>query len=137
MVQDVLIVVLRRVCDFQHRHTGAFRGWLRVIFVNHLKKYFRDQAKNVCLFRLDDATDPSSALSHFFDHEHDMYVAHRAMQIAEKDFSEITWAAFRRQVVEGHSTLQVAQDLQLSINAVLKAKSRVLKRIRKELQVMT
>ena len=136
LVQDVLIVVLRRVSDFQHRHTGAFRGWLRVIFVNHLKKYFRDQAKNACRFHLDDACDPNSPLSHFFDQEHDMYMAHRAMNVAEKDFSEITWSAFMRQVIEGQSTLQVAQDLQLSTNAVLKAKSRVLKRIRQELHAM-
>ena len=133
LVEDILIVVIRRVNEFRRRHTGAFRGWLRAIFVNQLRKYFRDHAKHTCLFGLDDACDPNSGLSHFFDQEHDHYMAHRAMQLAEKDFSETTWAAFHQQIVENISAHQVAAGLWISINAVLKAKSRVLKRIRSEL----
>jgi len=137
LVQDVLFVVVRRVNDFQRRHEGAFRGWLRAIFTNHLKKYFRDHAKHTSHFNLDEACDPHSALSHFFDLEHEQHIAHQAMRIVRNDFSEITWTAFHQQVVDGSNAQQVASDLQLSLNAVLKAKSRVLKRIRQELLCLT
>ena len=43
LIQEVLMVVVRRVSEFEHRGPGAFRAWLRGILANHLKKYFRDR----------------------------------------------------------------------------------------------
>ena len=44
----------------------------------------------------------------------------------------VTWQAFLRHVQEGEPALQVAEALGLSVNSVLLAKSRVLKRLRQE-----
>ena len=49
------------------------------------------------------------------------------------DFAPATWQAFRRHVLEGEPAGQVAEELGLSLNSVLLAKSRVLKRLRQEL----
>jgi RNA polymerase sigma-70 factor (ECF subfamily) len=49
------------------------------------------------------------------------------------DFKPVTWQAFRRHVMEGEPALEVAKALKLSLNSVLLAKSRVLKRVRQEL----
>lgn len=134
LTQDVLMVVVRRVHEFKHQHVGAFRGWLRSILANHLKRYFREHAEQACPIELDDVRDSNSHLSHAFDREHDEYLVRRAMKIASTDFSETTWTAFHEQVVFGKGPRQVAEQLQITINAVIKARSRVLKRIRKELQ---
>ena len=134
IAQDVLIVVIRRVDEFQRGHVGAFRGWLRMILANHLKNYFRAQTRRNSLLPLDDVADSNSELSRIFDREHDMHLALRAMSIVKPDFQESTWLAFLGQVVEGRSAHEVAEELQLSLNAVIKAKSRVLRRIRNELR---
>ena len=134
LMQEVLVVVARRVHEFEHAHAGAFRGWLRSILANHLKKYCRERAARPCEFQLDDLTDPHSGLSQRLDREHDEYLARRMLQIVEQDFSSETWSAFRRQALEGQRPKEVARELGLSLNAVIKAKSRVLKRLRQELE---
>jgi RNA polymerase sigma-70 factor (ECF subfamily) len=44
----------------------------------------------------------------------------------------VTWQAFLRHVQEGEPAGQVAEALGLSLNSVLLAKNRVLKRLRQE-----
>ncbi len=119
---------------FSPSTSGAFRGWLRIILANHLKHYFRSkQAHAKVRFALDDMTDHRTQLSQLFDLEHDQFLASRAMKMAAGDFSPTTWAAFELQVVQNLPAEVVADRLGLSVNAVLKSKSRVLKRIRQEL----
>jgi len=48
-----------------------------------------------------------------------------------------TWRAFRRQVVDECSASSVADELGLTANAVLIAKSRVLRRLREEARGLT
>ena len=48
------------------------------------------------------------------------------------DFAPVTWAAFRRQVIDGICETDAAAELGLSVNAALIAKSRVLSRPRAE-----
>jgi RNA polymerase sigma-70 factor (ECF subfamily) len=50
----------------------------------------------------------------------------------ETDFSSATWLAFRRSALDGQPVASVAAELGVSENAVLLAKSRVLKRLRAE-----
>jgi RNA polymerase sigma-70 factor (ECF subfamily) len=48
------------------------------------------------------------------------------------DFAAVTWQAFRRYVLEGEPAARVAEELGLSLNSVILAKSRVLNRLRQE-----
>lgn len=131
--QEVFIVVSRRIPSFQHRHPGAFRGWLRSILQNEIKKYFSVHRQRRCTLSIDDLVIDDSRLARLHDYEHDVYIAKQAMRIVQLDFSKDTWIAFERQVLEGFSPKETAIQLGISINAALKAKSRVLKRIRFEL----
>jgi RNA polymerase sigma-70 factor, ECF subfamily len=69
-----------------------------------------------------------------WDREHDEFHAGRAMRTIQGDFAPATWAAFRRQVIDGRPPVEVADELGLTLNAVILAKSRVLKRLREELR---
>ena len=55
------------------------------------------------------------------------------MRRVQGDFVATTWQAFRRHVLESKPAPRVAEELGLSLNSVLLAKSRVLKRLRREL----
>lgn len=133
LVQEVMIVVARRVKEFEHAHPGAFRGWLRAILSNQIKKYFREHPGPVCMIPLEDVANSESVLSSIFDREHDEYFAARAMRMAKVDFEPVTWRAFEMQVLDGRTPKETSETLKLSLNAVIKAKSRVLKRLRQEL----
>jgi RNA polymerase sigma-70 factor (ECF subfamily) len=138
--QDVLLVVFREVGGFARRGPGAFRGWLRTILAHRVRDHFRGRKNRPTatgdsdfLRRLDELESPESALSRLWDREHDEYVAASLMRRVQGDFATATWQAFRRHVLEGEPAARVAAELGLSLNSVLLAKSRVLKRLRQEL----
>ena len=140
LVQDVLLVVFRKVAGFEWRGQGAFRAWLRTILANRVRDYFRGQkyrptatGDSDFLRRLDELESPASALSQLWDREHDEHVAASLLRRVQGDFAPATWQAFRRHVLEGDPAVKVAEELGLSLNSVLLAKSRVLKRLRQEL----
>ena len=69
LVQDVLVVVFRKVGGFERRGKGAFRAWLRTILANRVRNYFRGQSRQPTatgdsdfLRRLDELESPDSAL---------------------------------------------------------------------------
>jgi RNA polymerase sigma-70 factor (ECF subfamily) len=139
-VQDVILVVFREVAEFERRRQGAFRAWLRTILAHRVRDYFRGlkyrptaTGDSDFLRRLDELESPDSALSRLWDSEHDRHVAASLMQRVQGDFAPVTWQAFRRHALEGEPAVQVAEALGLSLNSVLLAKSRVLKRLRQEL----
>jgi RNA polymerase sigma-70 factor (ECF subfamily) len=137
--QEVLLVVVREVARFDRRRAGAFRAWLRTILAHRVRDYFRGRAGRAvgaggtpAWERLEELADPDSLLSRLWDREHDEHVAARAMDRVRVDFTETTWAAFAGQVLEGRSAAEVAAELGISRNAALVAKSRVLARVRAE-----
>ena len=74
--------------------------------------------------QISELADPQSELSQLWNQEHDRHVAQRLLQLVEGDFTPTTWQAFRRVVIDGVRASQAAQELGLSVNAVLIAKSR-------------
>jgi len=140
VVQDVLTTLVRELPRFDHnQRPGAFRAWLRMITVHRLRAYWerrdsRPPAKGgpdqqEALAQL---ADPTSALSQAWDLEHDRHVTQTLLDSIRLEFQPATWQAFERQVQHGRSASQVAAELGLSVNAVLIAKSRVLKRLREK-----
>jgi len=132
IVQEVLLVVVRRVSEFEHEHPGAFRGWLRAILANHLRTYYRRTFPHQCEFPLESLTDPQDPLAQLLDREHEEHIARQLMKVVKADFSLITWTAFCKQVLEGKSPATVAAELNVSINIAIQSKFRVLKRLRQE-----
>ncbi|WP_020471272.1 RNA polymerase sigma factor [Zavarzinella formosa] len=139
LVQEVMVVVVTEVSGFIHRGEGAFRAWLRGILANRLREFFRLRNRRPVATGDDDFQDllgelecPESSLSKLWDREHDHHVAGQLLIRVRGDFAPVTWQAFRLQVLDGHPARRVADELGQSLNAVLLAKSRVLKRLREE-----
>ncbi len=140
LIQEVLLYVFREVGRFERRGPGAFRAWLRTILGNRVRDYFRRQQHRPAatggsdfLRALDELESPDSDLSRQWDRDHDEHVAAALMRRVQGDFAPATWLAFRRHVLEGEPAGKVAEELGLSLNSVLLAKSRVIKRLRQEL----
>ena len=132
LVQEVLLVVVKRVKEFEREHPGAFRGWLRSILANHLRNYYRKRPAGKCEFPLEGLTDPNSVLSKSLDREHDEHIVRQLMKLVEKDFKPTTWQAFREQVLEGRTPGDVAAELDVSLSVVIQSKYRVMQRLRQE-----
>jgi RNA polymerase sigma-70 factor (ECF subfamily) len=136
LVQDVLFVVSRKISKFERRGRGAFRTWLRAILANRVRDYFRGKKYLPSITRdssLDEFDLPDSALSQLWERDHDEHVAAALIQRVQGDFKPVAWQPFRRHVMEGEPAVEVAKALKLSLNSVLLAKRRVVKRVRQEL----
>jgi|SRR5579884_353657 len=144
LVQEVLLTVAREAAKFQHSgRPGAFRHWLRSILANRLREFWRERRQRPAAGgdsdfagMLDQLQDPDSGLSHLWDQEHDQHIVRRLLAMIEPQFSQSTWQAFRRVVLDGARPDTVAAELGLSVNAVFIAKSRVLGRLREEGRVL-
>jgi RNA polymerase sigma factor (sigma-70 family) len=145
LTQDVMAVVVSELPQFKHnQRPGAFRNWLRRITVNRLRVLWRARqtrppatGDSDFLKMLDQLEDPNSGMSRLWDQQHDQHVARRLMELVEPQFEPTTWKAFRRVALDGVKAAKVAAELNMSVNAVLLSKSRVLSRLRQEMQGLT
>lgn len=140
LVQEVLLAVSKDLCKFDHGgQPGAFRGWLKAILVNRLRKFWRardrrpqargDSDIDARLAQLD---DPASEMSQVWNRQHDQYLLRQLLALAEPHFAPNTWKAFCRVALDGSKPDVVAEELGISLNAVVIAKCRVLSRLRQE-----
>jgi RNA polymerase sigma-70 factor (ECF subfamily) len=141
LVQETLAIVVGQVQDFQHsQRPGAFRNWLRTTLANRLRLFRRSERLRTAsltnsdlLARLGEALEKEEGpLVQTWDHDHDRYIARKFLEKIEPDFQPVTWLAFRRVVIQGCDPEQTAEELEISLDSVYAAKSRILKRLRQE-----
>jgi RNA polymerase sigma-70 factor (ECF subfamily) len=139
IAQDVMGILVRELPGFRRRRPGSFRRWLRTLTVHRLAAHYRARHRRPLALGatpeecpLAQLADPNSELSRLWDEEHDRHVLRRLMELIGPMFEPTTLAAFRRLAFDGVAPAQAAEELGLSLNAVLLAKSRVLSRLRQE-----
>ena len=140
LIQEVLLSVSKDLGSFDHPgQPGAFRGWLKAILINRLRKFWRSRDRRPQArgdsdidARLAQLDDPNSELSQIWNREHDQYVLRQLLALAEPHFAPTTWKAFCRVALEGAQADVVALEMGISKNAVIVAKCRVLSRLRQE-----
>jgi len=139
VVQEVFKSVLTSLDDFRSDR-GAFRAWLRGITRHRIQDHFRGReglptAKGGTdaqrhLLQIPDTSDPSIATGSL-DTDHGVW--RRALEMVQAEFEARTWQAFWRVAVDGERPADIAGELGMTLHAVYKAKSRVLRRVRQEL----
>ena len=140
LIQEVLATVSRELPEFRHnQRKGAFRSWLRRILVNRLRDLQRSAkyrpivtGASSMIETFEELEDDASGVSQSWDQQHDMHVMKRLMELVRPQFEPLTWQAFRLQAVDGLSAQEVASQLQMTMNSVYLAKSRVLNNLRRE-----
>ncbi|WP_184300515.1 RNA polymerase sigma factor [Aporhodopirellula rubra] len=140
ITQEVIIILMRELPAFRRQRTGSFRSWLRGITVNQLrialrksKKFQQTDSPGIEMeAELDELANPASIAAKKWDEEHDAMVLKRIVKVVRADFKETTWTAFQRYAIEKRPPAEVAAELNISLNSVLLAKSRVLRRMREE-----
>jgi RNA polymerase sigma-70 factor, ECF subfamily len=138
LAQEVFVVVIREIPRFQRQREGSFRAWLRQVTVNKVRTHRRRRHRRPAAGLdpadgfLDSLADPNCDLAREWDMDHDRHVFQKLLAVVQPDFSATTWEAFRRFAVDGLPAAVVAEEMSLSVNSVIQAKSRILKRLREE-----
>jgi RNA polymerase sigma-70 factor (ECF subfamily) len=120
---------------------GAFRGWLFAIVRNQLSKM---QGRERRAPRGSGGTSAQEMLHEqpareegeeaLWDREYKHQRFRWAAERARGEFAENSWQAFWQTAVEGRPAADVAGSLGMKLGALYTARSRVLKRIRQEIQ---
>jgi RNA polymerase sigma-70 factor (ECF subfamily) len=140
IVQEVLLIVFENVQSFRREREGSFRTWLRRVVENQLRRAQRRARRNARLVgdssrlaeQIEQLADPDSELSLRWDREHDQHVFNQILTLVRADYQEKTWEAFERFALRDEPVGSVSRSLGMTENAVILAKSRVLRRLRQE-----
>jgi RNA polymerase sigma-70 factor (ECF subfamily) len=135
-VQDVLTLLVEKLPSFTYNPAQSFRAWLRTVTVNKCRDILRRNAGvayRAASLNPEDALAPDGT-ELFTDKEYQQSLVHRALEVMQSDFELSTWKACWELVTSGDSVSEVAQRLGMTENAVYLAKSRVLRRLREELE---
>lgn len=134
LVQDVFMHLLDQMPKFAYDRNGSFRSWLRTVIMNKWREKQRRSslpvADNKNVAEQACGMDPAEAL---WEREYQQHVARLALCLMQSEFQETTWKACWEVVVNDRSAEEVARELNLTLGAVYAAKSRVLRRLRHEL----
>ena len=141
LTQEILIAVLSSIGRWKHDpQRGRFRDWLWGITRNKLLDFWRSEERRARIGAellsqeiVERLESSDGALEREWDQGYLSEVLARALQRLRPQFSPRTWGAFEQVVLQETPPAQAASALGMSLNAVYVAKSRVLARLREEL----
>ncbi|HBI41593.1 MAG TPA: sigma-70 family RNA polymerase sigma factor [Planctomycetales bacterium] len=134
LVQDVFVVLLRKLPEFRYDAQKGFRNWLRTVTLNRWREIRRRQ-QHPATVGADTLNEvPDSAVEEpFWEVEYRQQLARRLLEVMRQEFEPATWQACWECVVNGRPAADVGKELGISPGAVRMAKFRVLSRLRREL----
>jgi RNA polymerase sigma-70 factor (ECF subfamily) len=134
LVQDVFLLLVRKLPEFTYKPGMSFRAWLRTVTLNKYRERGRRRSVSTVgdAALLEDAaiSDDTEA---FWETEYQQHLVGRALRLMQAEFEPSTWKACWEQIVGDKPGAVVAQELGLTPGAVRAAKFRVLCRLRQEL----
>jgi len=141
ITQEVFSGVSRGIENFRKEKAGdSFRGWLWTIASRRIKDHYRRLNRQSPGAGGTDAHLALQSIPDQLEEDSDELLAvadspvHRTLELIQIEFEDRTWKAFWSVAVDGRDPADVAEALDMSRMAVYKAKSRVLQRLRSELE---
>lgn len=137
LVQDVFSGLVQSLPSFHYQPgNGSFRAWLKTLVLNRWRDQCRRRAVRPGEVGLGAVPEPAALdpVTELAEAEYQQRLVTRAMQIMQRDFQPTTWKACWEHAVLGRPAAEVAAELGMSEGAVYVARSRVLARLRQELQ---
>lgn len=144
VVQETLLGVSKSIPQYRGRnHSGAFRGWLAAIarhkLADHLNRRKRQErgSGDTDVHRWLDQQACEGSSASVWDWQQKRQVFAWAAEKVRGQVSPATWQAFHRTTIRGESVNEVAADLGMRDGMIYVARSRVMARLRKAVEVWT
>jgi RNA polymerase sigma-70 factor (ECF subfamily) len=135
LVQEVFLVLIRKLPEFDYDQHKSFRAWLRTVVLNKWHDGLRRRSVPArCDSNLLSQLPGPDGGEVFEKGEYEQELVSRAMKIIRADFHPTTWQAFQEHGVQGRPAAEVAAELGLRAGAVYSARFRVMDRMRQVLQ---
>ncbi len=135
LVQDVLSISFQKLPQWEYDPTKSFRGWLRTVTLNRHRELCRKKSPTT----LDAAASafanlPSREIAEStWDLNYARQLVAAAMEAMQNDFADSTWLALKELVRSGRTAAEISKEFNVSVWTLYAAKSRLLSRLRSEL----
>jgi RNA polymerase sigma-70 factor (ECF subfamily) len=134
LVQEVLALLFRKLPEFEYDRHRSFRNWLRTVTLN---KWREGQRRRPLETVMDGGTlaevPESDDGTAFSEADYRAHLVQHTLRALQGEFPPATWRAFREYVLADRPAEEVAAELGVRVGTVYAAKSRVLSRLRREL----
>ncbi|MFK7734772.1 MAG: RNA polymerase sigma factor [Pirellulaceae bacterium] len=138
LTQRVLVSVSQSIQDWEPRAGAKFRHWLARVAknaaINLLSRQPKDRGRGGSGYSASIEAVSSSSEEAMFELEYRRQVYRRAADIVRHRADDKTWLAFSLTMVDGLSVEQAAVRIGESVGMIYAARSRVLRRLRNEVQ---
>ena len=140
VAQESMRAVAQAIGRFEYDpQRGKFRNWLLTVVRSKFQNFLTQQQRQPELAgettlqqKLDD--HPPSSEDGEWEAEYYRRIFQWAAERIRGEFQESTWQAFGRTTIDERDGKEVAESLGLSVGAVYVAKSRVIARLKEEIQ---
>lgn len=142
--QNVAQVVLQKVATavqgWERKPAGGFRRWLATVArnaaIDWLRKVQLDapQGGSTAQLQVRVIAESTSDLESEIRREVEREAFRWAARRIRGEFAETTWLAFWQTMVEGNSSTEVAEALGKSVGAIYTSRSRVMRRLKVEVE---
>ena len=138
LIQEVLAIVFRRLPDLKYDRQGSFRGWLRAVTLNK----YRERRRIKTLPFVDESASFVEGLASVpqaestWDLDYGRLLLIQAMDKMQCDFEPATWQALLAVMRENLSVEQASKQHNVSPWTIYSARSRLMRRLRDQLDGM-
>lgn len=139
ILQDVLFNLSKSMPGFTYDPAkGKFRSYLKTVTIHAIAKKMRQKGPSLNLEEVEETTrvmGRDATVEEHWESEWRQHHVRAAMRIVEAEFKETDLEAFRRYALQDHEATVVASELGMSLDSVYQAKSRIMKRLAKVIEV--
>ena len=136
LVQEVLAIVFRRLPTLKYDRQGSFRGWLRTVTLNKYRERRRKKTLPVADITQSQIGElvPVPQAESTWDLDYGRMLLKQAMQQMECDFEPPTWQALQAVMREHLAVEDAAKKFDVSPWTIYSARSRLMRRLREQLE---
>lgn len=130
-LQDVLLSLTKSMPGFRYDPSkGKFRSYLKTVVVHAISKKLAQNPRHARLASVGSSSSPTDLTEEaLWESEWRQYHLRRALKVIEAEFSHADRQAFERNALRGEPAQQVATALNISVDSVYQAKSRISRRL--------
>lgn len=132
LVQDLFLLLWRKLPEFQYDPAQRFQGWLKTLFLNQHRQHLRQRKPLPADHAWDELPERSEEI--FEEREYRRYIVRQAFHLIQREFSPQQRSAFEEYALRQRSPIDVARELGIAPGTVYGIKSKILNRLRQELR---
>lgn len=139
IIQNTMIIVLKKVHSFRHAGRGSLRAWLRAIawrcWSDAISRASRSQAEELN-GQYELAIDEIALLDERYEQLRRMELMKRAMVLVRQRVKGSTWEMFYRTAIGNESGIDVAAQMQVPLYILYASRARVQRLLQREVRML-